>query len=172
MPPKKRQRTPTEEAEAKRARREKKTASERIRVNHKKLLNSKNKVIHIFSEEQKIECERDRSINVPSCSFVNLVDDTVHNRSLVNSYSRQQDSVPVIKNNISPIIEEHYIGRMNVLCTHCNAKHFDAERVSNKLNSFNDCCSHGEVSLERLPDPPSILKSLYDGSHKKSNHFF
>lgn len=35
MPPKKHQRTPAEEIAAKRARREKKTASERVRVNKK-----------------------------------------------------------------------------------------------------------------------------------------
>ena len=48
-----------------------------------------------------------------------------------------------------------------VLCVHCRAKHFPAEKVSNKGNSFNDCCSHGKVILETLPEPPLILKQLF-----------
>ncbi|XP_051160511.1 uncharacterized protein LOC127290984 [Leptopilina boulardi] len=69
------------------------------------------------------------------------------------------------------VIEEHYSGEMNILCKHCNAKHFKAEQVPNKKNSFNDCCKHGKVILEDLPKPPLILQSLFDGTHELSNHF-
>lgn len=43
-------------------------------------------------------------------------------------------------------IVEYYIGSMDIVCSHCNAKHFVAEKVSNKGTSFHDCCSHGAVS--------------------------
>ena len=44
-------------------------------------------------------------------------------------------------------VPQHYLGPMNVLCCHCGAKHFEDEKVHNKGNSFNDCCSHGAVKL-------------------------
>ena len=61
---------------------------------------------------------------------------------------------------------------MDISCSHCGAKHFAAERVSNRANYFNDCCSHGEVSLDALSNPPSILRNLFSGSHPKSNDFY
>lgn len=67
-------------------------------------------------------------------------------------------------------VKEHYSGEMKTLCKHCNAKHFQAEKV-NKMNSFNDCCKHGEVILKDLPNPPAILQSLFDGTHTLSNYF-
>ncbi|XP_044005535.1 uncharacterized protein LOC122850453 [Aphidius gifuensis] len=70
------------------------------------------------------------------------------------------------------VLAEHYLGSMNILCTHCTAKHFASEKVINKGSSFNDCCSHGEVKLDPLPDPPSILKELFSGIHPLSNHFY
>jgi len=38
-------------------------------------------------------------------------------------------------------INEYYIGSMDVFYIHCNAKHFAAEKISNKGNSFHDCWS-------------------------------
>ncbi|XP_044005473.1 uncharacterized protein LOC122850380 [Aphidius gifuensis] len=67
-------------------------------------------------------------------------------------------------------IQEHYIGKMNILCQHCSAKHFKVEEVNNK-KTFNDCCSHGEVNLEPLPDPPHLIKDLFNRSHKLSKNF-
>ncbi|XP_057332073.1 uncharacterized protein LOC130671941 [Microplitis mediator] len=61
---------------------------------------------------------------------------------------------------------------MNVRCHHCSAKPVAAEVVSNKPNSFNDCCRHGEVALEPLPEFPLLLKSLFEGTHNKSKNFF
>ena len=56
-------------------------------------------------------------------------------------------------------VDEYYLGKMDVLCSHCNAKHFTAEKVFNKGNSFNDCCGHGTVKLEAIPDFPDNLRS-------------
>ncbi|XP_044597177.1 uncharacterized protein LOC123273764 [Cotesia glomerata] len=75
-------------------------------------------------------------------------------------------------NVINNVIRENYIGQMNVLCMHCTAKHFKNEMVANKGNSFNDCCHHGEVKLDPLPDFPIILKSLFESTHEKSKNFF
>ncbi|XP_070171021.1 uncharacterized protein [Polyergus mexicanus] len=69
-------------------------------------------------------------------------------------------------------IEEYYIGSMDVYCVHCNARHFAAEKVSNKGNSFHDGCNHGAVYLQPLPKFPQFLHSLFDGTHEKSNNFF
>ena len=69
-------------------------------------------------------------------------------------------------------ISEHYIGKLNIKCIHCDALHFTAEKVANCGNSFNDCCSHGKVSLEDLPDPPKYLRSLFDQTHPMTKHFF
>jgi len=69
-------------------------------------------------------------------------------------------------------INEYYIGSMDVSCIHCNAKHFAAEKISNKGNSFHDCCNHGAVYLELLPQLPQFLRNLFDDSHIKSNNFF
>jgi len=69
-------------------------------------------------------------------------------------------------------INEYYIGSMDVFCIHCNAKHFAAEKISNKGNSFHDCCNHGKVYLESLPQLPQFLRNLFDDSHAKSNNFF
>ncbi|KYM96549.1 ATP-dependent DNA helicase PIF1 [Cyphomyrmex costatus] len=69
-------------------------------------------------------------------------------------------------------LTEYYIGSMDVLCIHCNAKHFAAEKISNKGNSFHDCCNHGAVYLESLPQSPQFLRCLFNNNHAKSNNFF
>ncbi|XP_068990456.1 uncharacterized protein [Neodiprion pinetum] len=69
-------------------------------------------------------------------------------------------------------VQEHYEGSMTELCTHCSAAHFISEKVSNTRNSFHDCCSHGKVHLEPLPEMPPELHSLFDGTHEKSNSLF
>ncbi|XP_058790186.1 uncharacterized protein LOC131663673 [Phymastichus coffea] len=68
-------------------------------------------------------------------------------------------------------IDEDYLGPMNVLCSHCNAKHFQDEKISNKGLSFSDCCSHGSALLDPLPTFPSELQSLFTGNNPKSNLF-
>ena len=69
-------------------------------------------------------------------------------------------------------VDEYYLGEMDVLCSHCNAKHFTAEKVFNKGNSFNDCYGHGTVKLEAIPDFSDNLRSLFENIHQKSKVFF
>ena len=54
---------------------------------------------------------------------------------------------------------ENYLGEMNHKCIHyCNANHFSGENVNYKeLNTFNDCCGHGGVILENMPEFPEKL---------------
>lgn len=67
---------------------------------------------------------------------------------------------------------QHYLGPLNVQCIYCGALHFESEKVSHKGCSFNDCCSHGAVKLEPMPEFSEFLKSLFNGLHEKSNNFF
>ena len=60
---------------------------------------------------------------------------------------------------------------MNILCTHCHAKHFPQEKVQNKT-SFDDWCNHGKVILQQVPEFPNELKQLFQGTHEKSKEFF
>jgi len=88
--------------------------------------------------------------------------------------SRKKNQTRLNINSMMSIdnVAEFYIGSMNVSCVHCNAKHFAAEKISNKGNSFHDCCNHGKVYLQPLPEFPHFLKSLYEENHEKSNQFF
>lgn len=61
---------------------------------------------------------------------------------------------------------------MEVECQYCRGKHFHAEKVHNKDNSFKDSCNHGKVILEPLPTFFNELQQLFLGNHKKSNEFF
>ena len=85
-------------------------------------------------------------------------------------YIQQKSNTKQVQKN-DDTIKENYIGQMNILCSSCKAKHFAAEKVAKKT-SFDDCCNHGKTILESLPDTPAELKSLFNGTHEKSNHFF
>ena len=66
-------------------------------------------------------------------------------------------------------IIEHYLGQMNISCTHCDVKHFKDEKA-NKGMSFNDCCSHGKVKLQH-DKFPQFLKDLLNDEHENSDFF-
>ncbi|XP_044005873.1 uncharacterized protein LOC122850880 [Aphidius gifuensis] len=51
---------------------------------------------------------------------------------------------------------------MELICHHCGAKHFKAEDISNKKTSFSSCCSHGEIMIDPMPEPPLLLKINYN----------
>ncbi|KAB0792783.1 hypothetical protein PPYR_00660 [Photinus pyralis] len=107
---------------------------------------------------------------------VNIRNSILPKHCQMNYRSRQKGyidtSLLAIDNELGNEILEHYIGAMSVTCMHCSAKHFPSERVANKGNSFNECCNHGEVLLQPLPVFPTILQSLFNGSHLKSKNFF
>lgn len=91
-----------------------------------------------------------------------------HQLRTENNANATRHSAAIFDDNL----EVHKLSAMNIPCLHCGALHFDEERTTKNSNSFNDCCRHGKVILERIPDPPPILKSLLEGKHAKSSHFF
>ena len=148
MPPKKRVRTPEEEAA--REERQRIQVIERMRRYRERLAERNRERNEERAQENATEFEQYRQ---ERC------------REILRRCRNNREIIPVIGG-------EHYLGPMDVNCTHCNAKHFSAERVSNKGDSFNDCCSHGAVRLEKLPEYLEQLRSLIDGSHEKSKFFF
>ena len=66
---------------------------------------------------------------------------------------------------------ENYIGEMNIECEHCKAKHFIAEKPSNKGNFFNDCCNHGKVQVKSIP-MENELHLLFENKASLSNKLF
>ena len=65
---------------------------------------------------------------------------------------------------------------LNIKCKHCVAKHWWEELTQEnqrKQNfSFEKCCHHGKVRLDKLPDYPEILRQLMEGKHIDSKAFF
>ena len=64
---------------------------------------------------------------------------------------------------------------LNIKCKHCVAKHWWEELTQEnqrKQNfSFEKCCHHGKVRLDKLPDYPKILRQLMEGKHIDSKAF-
>ena len=64
---------------------------------------------------------------------------------------------------------------LNIKCKHCVAKHWWEELTQEnqqKQNfSFEKCCHHGKVRLDKLPDYPEILRQLMEGKHIDSKAF-
>ncbi|KAG5561267.1 hypothetical protein RHGRI_004335 [Rhododendron griersonianum] len=68
----------------------------------------------------------------------------------------------------------HYLGKMDILCSHCQALHWMEEKLarSSKKNPlFGTCCLQGTVKLHLLSTPPPPLKALYDGDDVRSKSF-
>ncbi|XP_074109289.1 uncharacterized protein LOC141534044 [Cotesia typhae] len=177
MPRRKIERDPIEKELIKRQRQDKRNADKRsTRSNSKK--NSlypkivKTTRIHDLDKHDTILLNKSDFIDHPSTSRPPPVESSIRDESLtrnVRGYDSDGNSeLPVDEINIG----ENYLGPMSLTCSHCTAKHFSAEQVANKKHSFNDCCSHGEVALDDLPDVPVPLKHLFDGSDEKSHHFF
>ncbi|XP_046745540.1 uncharacterized protein LOC124410885 [Diprion similis] len=170
MPKRKQQRTADDEAEFQRIRRERITVNQRRRREI-----ARNQAVNPIAPEE-IVIEQNRIIELPSASSI-IISNVNAAPISTTVRQRQSRSRRNINSSINPErhlndIHEHYIGTMDTLCSHCGAKHFIAEKITNKGLSFNDCCSHGEVSLETLPKPPSILYNLFNGSHPKSTYFY
>ncbi|KAJ7722552.1 hypothetical protein DFH07DRAFT_683519, partial [Mycena maculata] len=68
----------------------------------------------------------------------------------------------------------HDFGRMDVVCTHCQAFHWTAEKVVSSgedAPKFGSCCNHGKVVLEALTEPPAPLQQLFIGTDPQSKEF-
>lgn len=64
--------------------------------------------------------------------------------------------------------ERHFLGEMNVPCSHCSALHFETEKLTNSSKrhpKFGSCCLQGQIKLPQLqPPPPKLQKLLYGQS--------
>lgn len=67
-------------------------------------------------------------------------------------------------------IQEHYCGKMDVICPECFAMFFKGETMK--------CCKNGDLCLSLYPilqkfeNIPDVFKKLYDGDHEYSEDFF
>ncbi|KAI0718183.1 hypothetical protein C8T65DRAFT_570970, partial [Cerioporus squamosus] len=71
-------------------------------------------------------------------------------------------------------IQRHDLGRMNVVCPHCGAFHWEAEKLQRSPRSrpeFGICCNSGKVQIASLPDPPPALRELFTGRHAQAVEF-
>jgi len=131
-------------------------------------------VTGVIHDNREIKINNDIIENNSTISKQDSISTTVLRAEYQSRYrSRKKNQTHLNINSMSiDNVAEFYIGSMNVSCVHCNAKHFAAEKISNKGNSFHDCCNHGKVYLQPLPEFPHFLKYLYEGNHEKSNQFF
>ena len=70
--------------------------------------------------------------------------------------------------------EQHYLGPMNIRCSHCHALHFDSEKLTSSTRAnkkFGGCCLQGQIMLPQLPPPPRELKELLYGINPFAHHF-
>ena len=73
---------------------------------------------------------------------------------------------------VEPLL--HYLGPMGVICPHCHALHFDAEKLAKSTiynPKFGMCCLQGQVDLPRLADATPDLLDLLHGHHPMSDTF-
>ncbi|KDR11577.1 hypothetical protein L798_14540 [Zootermopsis nevadensis] len=61
--------------------------------------------------------------------------------------------------------QQHYLGPMNYECIHCKALHWLDESTQRSSKSFYDCCAHGKVVLDSLPEYPDELRKLFSLRH-------
>ena len=103
------------------------------------------------------------------------------NHTILSNSERQRNhiaqekgliNVKMLINSETNTISENYLGKMDVICIHCNAKHFIGEKVTHKKNSLNECCSHGETKLAKPPNFPEDLKLLFEKNIKSQSIFF
>jgi hypothetical protein len=63
---------------------------------------------------------------------------------------------------------------MNVQCRHCQALHFDGEKLTKSTRNnpcFGTCCLEGQVQLPPIPMPPPTIKNLLWGASPQSKEF-
>nr|CDJ90351.1 Protein Y46B2A.2 [Haemonchus contortus] len=70
--------------------------------------------------------------------------------------------------NVIP--EEHYDGPMNVECESCGARHFKSESKAGRA-TFNDCCNHGNITLEHFTNYPRQLYQLLTNQDANAKEF-
>ena len=69
----------------------------------------------------------------------------------------------------------HSLGRMNLCSSGCQALHWEAERPQHRTRAragtFEACCKHGDVIVERMRPLPEPLNTLITGQDSQSRLF-
>ncbi|XP_022163986.1 uncharacterized protein LOC111029330 [Myzus persicae] len=68
--------------------------------------------------------------------------------------------------------ERHDIGPLNVVCRHCDARHFSCERTT--TGHFSACCNNGQMAITGdrvLRPPPELLIRLLVDDSQVAKHF-
>ena len=109
----------------------------------------------IYSPEDQITYDRNRRIQRAE----NQRRRRQAARNTINDQAREIQQ-PIFE--YDPVIQQDYLGKMDILCIHCKASHFLLERVSNRGLSFNDYCSHGAVKQDPIPTFPKDLTKMFN----------
>jgi hypothetical protein len=62
---------------------------------------------------------------------------------------------------------QHHLGELDLVCEHCSAVHFQAER--GKL--LHSCCHNGKVLLRRLQNFPEELKDMLLAGNEQTKNY-
>ena len=65
----------------------------------------------------------------------------------------------------------HYLGRLEVECESCGAKHFAQERPAPRTCNFNSCCNFGRIRLQMFVNFPREIRDLFEGFDERAKHF-
>lgn len=82
--------------------------------------------------------------------------------------------LPAARKPFDPLWPVHNLGNMDVLCTHCGALHWKAERLAkstNAVSKFGSCCLQGKIDLPPLHALPPELHTLYTSQDPPGKSF-
>ena len=68
----------------------------------------------------------------------------------------------------------HYMGKMDIMCTDCQALHWLSEKlvISSQINpKFVMCCYQEKIKVPKLKDPPPELCHLFQSQDDQSKKF-
>ena len=89
---------------------------------------------------------------------------------LMRRKSKNSKSAFLVNNNFNECeIICHYLGKMDITCQFCGAKHFKQELAADK--KFSNCCHKGKVILNDNENYPEYLHKLIINDCKKSKNF-
>ena len=108
---------------------------------------------------------------------------TERSQRLLEQKNRQDNIRKIKKEKLPPLYKKAEVwlnvdkmqfknNKIDIKCKHCKSKHFieelTQENYRKKNLSFEKCCHHGKIVLEKLPEYPLIFKELMTKKHKKS----
>ena len=83
-------------------------------------------------------------------------------------------ALPKARQPFDPTWPIHYLGKMDVPCSECNALHWIDEKLvkSSKRNPlFGMCCTSGKIKLPKLEGPPQEIRNLLSGQDEIAKKF-